>query len=247
MREGSAGRSGKGRLSTESAIRPKGQDSRWEDAIITRYIWSLFSCGATPPQRGRTVRVSLCLPAPSGFSRLPPLWRLLRASSALVVDRAGLEKLFGVSPRTAVRLMNQFGGYQSGKTFLIGREDLIRALEAVQTDEAFAYESRRRQRLVEDLESVRRDLRSRQVKLPVAPEPASGASLPSGMRLVRPGVFEVEFASAEDLLGRLYELVRMAGRGFGGIWNAWSRETSSNCPQLDRASRKPNSAASIPN
>src|ERR671913_591669 len=98
--------------------------------------------------------------------QVAPALEVLRGSSALVVDRAGLEKLFGVSPRTAVRLMNQFGGYQSGKTFLIGREDLIRALEAVQTDETFAYESRRRQRLVEDLESVRRDLRSKEVKLP---------------------------------------------------------------------------------
>lgn len=147
---------------------------------------------------------------PQWFQQVPNALEALRASSALVVDRAGLQNLFGVSPRTAVRLMNQFGGYQSGKTFLIGREDLIRALEAVQSDEVFTYESRRRQRLVEDLESVRCDLRSRQVKLPVAPDPTPAASLPSGMRLVRPGVLEVEFASAEDLLGRLYELVQMA-------------------------------------
>jgi hypothetical protein len=31
------------------------------------------------------------------------------------------------------------------------------------------------------------------------------------MRVVRPGVLEVEFGSAEDLLGRLLELVRIAG------------------------------------
>lgn len=150
-------------------------------------------------------------PRPQWFHSVAPALKALQASPALVVDRAGLEKLFGVSPRTAVRLMNQFGGYQSGKTFLISRVELIRALEALQTDGAFAYESRRRQRLVEDLESVRRDLRSRQVKLPVVPEPAASASLPSGMRISRPGVLEVEFGSAEDLLGRLYELVRLAG------------------------------------
>ena len=68
-----------------------------------------------------------------GLYAYPPPWFLqvasaleaLRASSALVIDRAGFEKLFGVSPRTAVRLMNRFGGSQSGNTFLIGREDLI--------------------------------------------------------------------------------------------------------------------------
>jgi hypothetical protein len=170
-----------------------------------------FTYGATPPQRGRT-GVGLPMPSrPQWFQQLPSALDALRASSALVVDRTGLQKLFGVSPRTAVRLMNQFGGYQSGRNFLIGREDLIRALQAVQTDEAFAYESQRRQRLVDDLEGVRRDLRARQVKLPVVPEPVSDSSLPFGMRVVRPGVLEVEFASAEDLLGRLYALVRMAG------------------------------------
>jgi hypothetical protein len=50
----------------------------------------------------------------------------------LVVDRAGLQKLFGVSPRTAVRMMNRFGAYQTGKTFLIGREELIAALGSLQ-------------------------------------------------------------------------------------------------------------------
>ena len=140
---------------------------------------------------------------PQWFLQVASTLETLRASSALVIDRAGLEELFGVSARTAVRLMGRFGGYQSGRTFLIGREDLIRALEAVQTEEVFAYESRRRQRLIEDLESVRRDLRSRQVKLPVAAEPTPGASLPSGMRITRPGVLEVEFASAEELLARL--------------------------------------------
>jgi hypothetical protein len=66
--------------------------------------------------------------------------------------------------------------------------------------------------LVDDIESTRRALRAKRVKLPVAPEPASGASLPSGMRISRPGVLEVEFEGVQDLLGRLYELVRMAGQ-----------------------------------
>jgi hypothetical protein len=130
------------------------------------------------------------------------------------VDRAGLEKLFGVSPRTAVRLMNRFGGYQTGKTFLIGREELIAALESLQADETFGQELRRRRRVAEDLERTREDLKARQVKLPVsaAMDPARGSSLPSGIRVSRPGVLEVEFAGVEDLLGRLWELVQMAGR-----------------------------------
>jgi hypothetical protein len=177
-----------------------------------------FASGASAPQRGIT-RVALkCLPDPSGFIRLPAAQDTLRASSALVVDRAGVEKLFGVSPRTAVRMMNRFGGYQAGKTFLIGREDLIAALESLQADETFDQELRRRKRVSEDLDKTRQDLKARQVKLPVSTaDPARTSSLPRGMRVVRPGVLEVEFASAEYLLGRLYELVKIAAEDLDGL------------------------------
>ena len=150
---------------------------------------------------------------PQWFHQVAAASEALRASSALVVDRAGIEKLFGVSARTAVRMMSRFGGYQAGKTFLIGREDLIAALESLQADETFEQELRRRQRVSEDLERTRENLKAKRVKLPVsaAADPGRASSLPSGMRVVRPGVLEVEFGSAEDLLGRLFELVRIAG------------------------------------
>ena len=116
-----------------------------------------------------------------------------------------------ISRRSAIRLLHQFGGYQAGRTFLIRREDLIAALERVQAGEPFSYEVRRRVRLAEDLERTRRDWQTRQVKLAVAAEPRWDTSLPAGMRIVRAGVLEVQFADGEDLLGRLYELVRIAG------------------------------------
>jgi hypothetical protein len=141
----------------------------------------------------------------------------LRAFPGPVLDRAGVEKLLRVSRRTAIRLLHQFGGYQAGKTFLIGREDLIAALESVRAREAFQQEGRRRRRLEDDLERTRRDWRARQVKLPAAAEPRQAASLPAGLRIVRTGVLEVEFANGEELLGRLYELVRIAGEDLEGF------------------------------
>jgi len=148
---------------------------------------------------------------PQWFQRIDNALEALRESSSPVVDRAGLEKLLQVSRRTAIRFMNEFGGYQAGKTFLIGRENLMAALESVRAGNSFRQESRRRCRLEDDLDETRRSLRARQVKLPVAPDPGSAASLPSGMQIVRSGVLEVEFANGEELLGRLYELVRIAG------------------------------------
>lgn len=150
---------------------------------------------------------------PQWFHRVAAAQQTLRTSSSLVIDRAGIEKLFDVSPRTAVRLMNRFGGYQAGRTFLIGREELIHALEAIQTNETFDHELRRRRRVSEDLDRTHQDLKARQVKLPVSvASPTCSSSLPSGIRVVRPGALEVEFGSAEDLLGRLFELVQMAGK-----------------------------------
>ncbi len=69
---------------------------------------------------------------PQWFQQLDSALATLRASSSLVIDRAGIQTLFHVSPRTAVRLMNRFGGYQAGKTFLIPRDDLLRTLETLQ-------------------------------------------------------------------------------------------------------------------
>jgi hypothetical protein len=147
---------------------------------------------------------------PQWFQHVPSAIAALGEFPAPIVDRAGLEKLLHVSRRDAIRLLHRFGGYQAGRTFWIGREDLVQALQSVLTHDAYQFESRRRQRLADDLESTRLDLRARRVKLPVGPESALRASLPSGLRIARPGVLEVEFASAEELLGRLYELVQTA-------------------------------------
>jgi hypothetical protein len=161
---------------------------------------------------------------PQWFHQVADAEEALRASSALVIDRTGIEKLFRVSPRTAVRLMNRFGGYQAGKTFLIGRLELIAALESLQAGETFEHELRRRRRVSEDLERTRQDLKARQVKLPVsAADPRGAASLPRGMQVVRRGVLEVEFDSAENLLARLFELVQMASHDLPGFSETLAR------------------------
>jgi hypothetical protein len=154
---------------------------------------------------------------PQWFQCLDDALEALREYPRPVVDRASLEKLLRVSRRTAIRLLHAFGGSQAGKTFLIGHEELLVALESVRAGEPFQQEGRRRRRLEEDLDDTRRSLRARQVKLPVAADPRPGPSLPSGLRLPRPGVLEVEFASGEELLGRLYELVRMASEDLEAV------------------------------
>jgi hypothetical protein len=65
---------------------------------------------------------------PEWIEQLPFALEELRLFPAPVIDRA-IEKVLRIERRTAIRILNRFGGFQSGKTFLIGREKLIAKLE----------------------------------------------------------------------------------------------------------------------
>jgi hypothetical protein len=79
--------------------------------------------------------------------QLPAALDELRQFSAPVVDRAILEKVLRIERRTAIRLMNRFGGFQTGKTFLIDRLQLIEQLEQFDRGEDVTFERDRRARL----------------------------------------------------------------------------------------------------
>ena len=120
---------------------------------------------------------------------------------APVIDRATFEKLLRIQRRQAIRLMHRFGGYQAGRTFLVGRLELLQQLKAIQQGETHQVEMQRRQRL-------EAGLRPRKT-IPVAPEvwERKLTELPLGTRL-RPGILEIEFQNASQLLERLFELAQ---------------------------------------
>jgi hypothetical protein len=120
---------------------------------------------------------------------------------APVIDRATFEKLLHIQRRQAIRLMHRFGGYQAGHTFLVGRLDLLQQLEAIRQGETHQAETQRRQRL-------EASLRPRKT-IPVAPEvwERKLTELPVGTRL-RPGILEIEFQNANQLLERLFALAQ---------------------------------------
>jgi hypothetical protein len=127
--------------------------------------------------------------------------RELQSFPAPVVDRATLETLLQVRRREAIRLMHRFGGYQSSRLFLIDRLDLLKQLEAIAAGETHQGEMKRRQRLVASLKPRKTiqfaaDVRDRKL-----------TELPPGT-CFRPGVLEIEFKDADQLLLRLFELAR---------------------------------------
>jgi hypothetical protein len=123
---------------------------------------------------------------------------MIRTFSAPVVDRAGLEKLLQISRRAAIRLMHRFGGYQAGRTFLIGRDDLLGQLEAIRDGDNYQGETRRRERLDQAL-------RKRIVIHTTSTIEGRGfLNLPLGVTLERKRL-EIRFESTEDLLQQLFE------------------------------------------
>ncbi len=98
---------------------------------------------------------------------LPRIIEELRRLPVPGLDRAVIEKLFGLKRRQAIQLLHRFGGYQAGRTFLLDRQELLDQLEAIRDGETFRYEQRRRRRLVAELESVRKYLQAAAVKIPL--------------------------------------------------------------------------------
>ena len=147
--------------------------------------------------------------------RLPEILAELSGMQVPVIDRAVFERTFGVRRRRAIQLLHFFGGYLAGRTFLVDREALIRQLEPIQAGTEFVMEHRRRERLIEALEKVRRYRAAVKVVIPVAPDVYDRRmdGLPDGVRL-RPGHLSVDFGKAEDLLSKLFELSQAAANDF---------------------------------
>ena len=124
---------------------------------------------------------------------------------AALLDRGDLEVLLGVSPRQALRILNALGASLAGKNLFISREELIARLRGLHAGEDARYERRRLQRLDRTLALLARDLRARQVPLAAIPDCGGFSGLPPSLRL-RPGRLEVDFATPEELLARLFEL-----------------------------------------
>jgi hypothetical protein len=144
---------------------------------------------------------------PQWLLRLPHIIAELDRLDGPIVDRAIFEKVFRVGRRRAIQLMHQFKGHQVGRTFIIERKLLLDRLRARRSNATFDYEQTRRQRVVEELDRLRKLAPGREIRIPVQPKTHDNrlADLPPGIHL-KPGELRMEFAGTEDLLRQLFEL-----------------------------------------
>ncbi len=139
--------------------------------------------------------------------RLPFILGELQQLSVPVVDRSLIESLFHVERRRAIQLLHRFGGYQSGRTFLIERNSLLRSLALLESGDEFSTEVCRKERLSTELHRLREFTRASRVPVPAVPGVYQTrlSSLPLGVYL-EPGKLTVEYGSPEQLLERLFAL-----------------------------------------
>src|SRR5579871_498838 len=147
--------------------------------------------------------------------RIPEIQEELAGMEVPVVDRVVFERLFGARRRRAIQLMHFFGGYQAGRTFPLDRLQLMGQLEPLQAGAEYAREARRKQKLTEALETIRRHRAGARVVLPVEADGLPGrlGNLPEGVQL-EPGSLHVEFEKAEELLAKLFALSKAAANDF---------------------------------
>jgi hypothetical protein len=150
--------------------------------------------------------------------QIPEIVSLLETFNVPVVDRAIIERLFGLRRRRAIELLHRFGGFEAGRTFLVDRHLLIEHLRHLADGEEFQGESRRRERLDHTVEQLRRSQVAARVKISVQPDVFSRkfADVSPGVAL-EAGHLHIAFSGTEDLLTKLFELSQAASNDFDGF------------------------------
>ena len=155
--------------------------------------------------------------------RVPQILAELSALDVPVVDRAVCERLFRLRRRRAIDLIRGFGGYQAGRTFLLDRPKLIAQLEQIRDSPDFKMEWRRKERLTERLDAIRRLQIGARVAIALQPETLGQRlpDLPDGVGL-SPGALHIQFQSAEELLSKLFALAQAIANDY----EAFEKRTS---------------------
>jgi hypothetical protein len=158
---------------------------------------------------------------PAWLLHIPEIRTLLAEVTLPVIDRAIVERVFGLRRRQAIELMNRFGGYQAGRTLLIDRARLIAALDKILAGGEYQQESARHEKLTAALAQFQRTRRAEEVRIPVTPEVFASrmSTLPETVHL-NPGKLEIEFCDCEDLLTKLFTLAETAANDFTAFESA---------------------------
>jgi hypothetical protein len=139
----------------------------------------------------------------------------LNDSSAPFLDRPAVERLFRIGRRQAIRILGYTNGYKVGKTFLVDRACLIQFLREIQDSGAVGQSVARKDRVAAAMNTASRFSEARKVQIRTSRDPSGPTDAgAAAVRLVHPGKIEICFASAEELLSHIVNLVTAATHDF---------------------------------
>lgn len=144
---------------------------------------------------------------PAWLHRVSGIHTEVRNLPVPVVDRATVERMFGLKRRQAIELMHRFGGYQAGRTFLLDRAELLRSLEVLMNTPEFDIERRRKESIANMLDEARRTQSANTVRITVPVDVFSQHvdTLPEQI-CFSDGILTIRFKGVQDLLVHLVEL-----------------------------------------
>jgi hypothetical protein len=127
--------------------------------------------------------------------------------------------------------MNDFGGYQVGKTFVAHRAALVERLKTFQNAPDVQRECRRRQRVDEQLAKARQEARAREIAIPTTPDALTRkiVDLPTTVR-IREGRLSITFNTTQDLIRQLFDVAQAMANDF----EQFQRLCEPNAAQLPR-------------
>ena len=147
---------------------------------------------------------------------IPEIIERLSLLDVPVIDRVIFERVFEVRRRRAIELMKRFGGgFESGNAGFLDRLAVIRQLRQFAAGDEIAQERERRERLAERINEASRYRSAAAVRIPVSSKAMdrSFPDLPDGVCLSG-GKLVAEYATAEQLLQRLFELAQSAANDY---------------------------------
>ena len=158
---------------------------------------------------------------PRWWRHIPEIRWMLAEARLPVIDRAAVQRLFGLERRQAIALLHRLGGFQAGRTFLISREQLIVQLDALAATGEYQQEAARRERVAAAIEGIERRRQTEAARILVSREVFDSRiqNLEPGVRL-GPGKLEIEFAGPEDLLRKLFGLAQAVAHDYAGFEQA---------------------------
>ncbi len=146
------------------------------------------------------------------LQHVPVALEVLERLPCPVVDRGVLEELLHLKRRQAIRLLAAWGGFQSGKTYLIGREECLAVLRSIRDGVDYHSDLSRRRRIGCLVSSLREDWIARQTVISPPRHQVRGLDdLPSSIHL-DDNQLCIRFQNREDLLTQLLTLVRSLAR-----------------------------------